>query len=52
MPAGELVLMCYWKNDVKDRLVGMTLDEDLWKVSRVTLPLGLGLILLGSVVLV
>src|SRR6185503_20361879 len=34
MPAGELVLMCFWKNNVKDKLVGILLDEQIWKIGR------------------
>jgi hypothetical protein len=48
MPAGELVLMCYWKNNVKDKMVGIMLDEDLWRISRITAPIGLILILCGA----
>jgi len=46
MPAGELVLMCYWQN-VKDKLVGIGLDEDLLEMSRVTKTAGILLIIAG-----
>jgi hypothetical protein len=46
LPAGELILMSYWNDRTKDRLVGVDLDEDLGKVLRVTS--GIGLILMLS----
>jgi hypothetical protein len=51
MPIGELVLMCFWKNYVKDKLVGIYLDEDLLKISRITAPTGMLLIISGVVLL-
>jgi len=50
MPAGELVLVCYWQN-VKDKLVGIGLDEDLLKMYRVTLPTSILLIIAGVTLL-
>ena len=46
MPVGELVLMCYWW-DVKDKLVGIGLNEELLTVSRVTAAAGTLLIIVG-----
>lgn len=42
MPAGELVLMCYWKKGVKDKLAGIALEEELWTIARITTGIGAG----------
>ena len=52
MPAGELIVLCYWKNNVKDKLVGISLDEDLRRISEIATPIGFVLILSGVSVLV
>jgi len=50
MPVGELVLVCYW-SDVKDKLVGIAINEDLLKISRVTTTAGTLLIIAGATLL-
>jgi hypothetical protein len=52
MPVGELIVICYWKNNVKDKLVGIMLDDDLWRISEIAGPIGFILILSGVSALV
>jgi len=51
LPKGELIVICNW-NDLKDKIVGIMLAEDLWRISKFATPAGLILMLSGVSLLV
>ena len=51
MPAGELIVLSNWDN-LKDKMVGVMLTEDLRKIPWYCVGIGLAMILAGSIALV
>jgi hypothetical protein len=51
MPAGDLIVLCNWEN-LKDKMVGVMLTEDLRKIAGYPVGVGLAMILAGIFALV
>jgi len=47
MPAGDLIVLCNWEN-LKDKIVGVMLAEDLRRMAEYCLGIGLAMILAGG----